>query len=85
MERDEFDSKLNDGFANGKLSEENYALLFLLRTLGCRPAQLSLLKTKDVIRRERKSGGFEYFIAMPSVKRRQVIRSVFKNRLLAGC
>lgn len=82
MERDEFDSKLNDGFANGKLSEENFALLFLLRTLGCRPAQLSLLKTKDVIRRERKSGGFEYFVAMPSVKRRQVIRSVFKNRLL---
>ncbi len=57
--------------------------LFLLRTLGCRPAQLSLLKTKDVIQRERKSGGHEYFIAIPSVKRRQVVRSGFKNRLLS--
>lgn len=83
IERDEFDTKLNERFANGTLSDDNYALLFLLRTLGCRPAQLSLLKTKDVIQRERKSGGHEYFIAIPSVKRRQVIRSGFKNRLLS--
>ncbi|OQS23527.1 site-specific integrase [Chromobacterium violaceum] len=83
MERDEFDSKINESFANGKLSAENYALLFLLRAFGCRPAQLSLLKTKDVIRRERKAGEYEHFIAMPSVKRGKVHRSGFKNRLLS--
>lgn len=38
IERDEFDTKLNERFANGTLSDDNYALLFLLRTLGCRPA-----------------------------------------------
>lgn len=81
MERDAFHKAYNEAFAQGQLTEAEYIALTLERAFGARPAQLALMKLKDLQAIPNKEG-WEYLLSIPSAKKAEKARVRFKNRLL---
>ncbi|UCV22311.1 site-specific integrase [Ferribacterium limneticum] len=84
LEREEFDAKLHAAFADGRLTDLDFALLFLVRIFGARPTQFAQMKLCDVLRQALPDGGYDYYLRIPSAKKRRESRSVFKTRLLVS-
>lgn len=84
LEREEFDTKLHAAFADGRLTDLDFALLFLVRIFGARPTQFTQMKVSDVLRQALPDGGYDYYLRIPSAKKRRESRSVFKIRLLVS-
>lgn len=81
MEREAFHKVYNEAFAQGQLTEAEYIALTLERAFGARPAQLALMKLKDLDALPT-NGGFEYLLSIPSAKKAEKSRVRFKKRLL---
>lgn len=81
VERDSFHKAYHDAFADGRLSEAEYILLTLECAFGARPAQLALLKVKDLVHVDN-AGQPEYTLSIPSAKKKEKSRVKFKTRLL---
>jgi hypothetical protein len=74
---------LNDSFATGRVSLEDYVLAWLAIALGARPTQLAMLKIADFCVATSKDGTPMYALRVPHAKQRGIgVRSQFTERLL---
>jgi len=73
----------NTAYAEGKISNREFSLIWLFMAIGARPVQVAALKVKDVIGLREVNGKNEYIINIPRAKQRQaLLRKSFKSRLL---
>lgn len=73
---------INNAYAEGKLSNQNYLLVWLFMVYGSRPIQFAQLKVKDIISIVNKSNINEMIINIPRAKNRKKVRTEFKRRIV---
>lgn len=74
---------IDDAYANGSISIDEFLLARLFLALGARPEQYASLKVCDVRQESTKQGDVTYFLDMPRAKQRgQRSRTEFKSRAL---
>ncbi|MDM5263982.1 site-specific integrase [Sulfurovum sp. XTW-4] len=82
LELENIQSAINNSYANGNISQEDYLLIWLLMVYGSRPIQFAQMKVCDLLSGMVKDNSKEYIIRIPRVKNRKKPRSEFKERLL---
>lgn len=84
VERSAVQAALNDAFAAGKISLDDYLLFWLCLLLGQRNIQFAMLKVCDVREIVKKDGAHEYVLRVPRVKQEsaEARREQFKERLI---
>lgn len=76
-------SALNDSFAIGDVSIEDFVLVSLFTALGARGIQIAALKCKDLLIGRADDGSPNYILSVPSAKKRGTpMRTAFKMRPL---
>ena len=84
MELHAIHQAINSAFANGKISNREFSLIWLFIATGARPIQIADVKIGDFKVGKASNGKYEYAIAVPRAKQRnQERRSDFKIRPLA--
>lgn len=74
---------LHRHYADGKLDRERYTLGLLAASLGARPIQLALLKTRDLEIREQSDSSMSYVLHVPRAKQKDTMaRSLMRERPL---
>lgn len=74
---------LNDSFANGEVSVEEFVLVSLFTALGARNIQIAALKCKDLLVGRADDGSPNYILSVPSAKKRGApMRTAFRARPL---
>lgn len=86
LERTAVQAALNDAFAIGKVSLEDYLLAWLCLLLGQRNIQFAMLKVCDVSEIVKTDGSREYVLRVPRAKQAssEVRRDQFKERLITS-
>lgn len=84
VERSAVQSALNDAFAAGKVSVDNYLLAWLCLLLGQRNIQFAMLKVCDLSEVRKSDGSREYVLKVPRAKQQssEVRRDQFTERLI---
>ena len=83
LELESLQSALNDAYADGSVSKEDYSLAWLFMLLGQRSTQHAALKVCDVLRELGEGGHVKYFVMMPRAKQGYADpRQQFKKRPL---
>lgn len=86
IERSAIQSALNNAFSNGKVSLEDYLLVWLCLLLGQRNIQFAMLKVCDVEEIVKMDGTCEYVLRIPRVKQKNIKarREDFRERLITA-
>ncbi len=82
LELDNIQVAINNSYANKKITQKDYLLVWLFMIYGSRPIQFAQLKVCDLLLIKLKDGSKEYIIRIPRAKNRAKIRSEFKERII---
>jgi integrase len=83
IELESIQSAVDEAYARGSVTEDQYLLTWLFMALGQRPAQYAALKVCDVFRNVSEDGAVSYSLRVPRVKQRHGDpRAEFKDRPL---
>lgn len=77
-------SGINRSFRDGRLTQEEFVLVWLFLATGARPIQLAALKAKDLLCSEAADGTRVYWINLPQAKKRAPIRAHMKRMKLVS-
>lgn len=74
---------INETYAEGRITLDEFVLVWLYSAIGARSVQYAALKIKDFVSYREKDGTSGYILRMPSAKKRNALpRSSFKDRKL---
>ena len=82
LELEAIQTAINNAYANGKFTKEDFLLVWMLMVFGSRTMQLTQLKVCDITAAIRDDASYEVLIRIPRVKNRQKPRTQFKERIV---